>query len=218
MQNELTRESRLDRLRFLRERMGRLNRMGGLLLLGSDSLFDMADELRELDRQHGEPILEISQWSEGASGFFNRPLHWGPSDLRIRHVTDFLIAVIRTQVEIGTIVSTMDETTDALNDSQKPYRFGPQYRSVRWYEETYSFSDAQAKVVEILADAYEMQTPDVDATFLLQDKDTNSTASAARRLKELFRDGPGKRAWGTMIVPGESRGTYRLKEPESAKW
>lgn len=81
------------------------------------------------------------------------------------------------------------------------------FRSVCWFGTNYSFTSQQAEVVRILWEAYEEQTPDVDALLLLSD----FTGCAAHRVRDLFRKCP---AWGTMIVLGGSRGTYRLQGPK----
>lgn len=80
------------------------------------------------------------------------------------------------------------------------------FRSVRWFGREYSFTPQQAEIMKLLWEAYEAQTPDVDAALLLSD----FSGSAAHRLRDVFRKSP---AWGTMIVRGGSRGTYRLSRP-----
>jgi hypothetical protein len=107
------------------------------------------------------------------------------------------------------------ETPDT---GRRPYTFGPGYRSVDWYGVPYSFTDTQAAMVEILAEAYKAGTPDVDAELLVgQDaftqeriKAKKGKPSAAKRVRDVFRNHP---AWGTMITPGGTRGTYQLSKP-----
>ena len=91
---------------------------------------------------------------------------------------------------------------------EKRIAHSPDFRSVLWYNTEYSFTPQQAEIVRILWEAFECSTPDVDATLLLS---TDFTGSAAKRVRDVFRKSP---AWKTMIVPGGSKGTYRLAPPQ----
>ncbi|MBX3436814.1 MAG: serine/threonine protein kinase, partial [Planctomycetaceae bacterium] len=87
----------------------------------------------------------------------------------------------------------------------------------RWGGATYRVNLPQAVVLNRLLTVYETDEPSVDEADLLQ-----SALVAAQRgrhqehveqatvasLEELFR---GSQAWGGLIVPGETPGTYRLK-------
>ena len=80
------------------------------------------------------------------------------------------------------------------------------FRSVRWYGSEYSFTTKQACCVEHLWNAWEKGTPELSQAFLLE-----SAGSDGQRLSDIFRRSP---AWGKMIVPGKSKGTYRLNPLE----
>lgn len=80
---------------------------------------------------------------------------------------------------------------------------GPDFRSVVWDGEVYGFSPGQAAVVEKLWQAMEGGYWDLAKETLI-----DSEAD----LGDLFRKHP---AWGTMIVPGKSKGTYRLSQTGS---
>jgi len=86
----------------------------------------------------------------------------------------------------------------------------PDFRSVRWYSTEYPFTPQQAEIVKVLWEAYECSTPDVDAALLLSN-DFKGKTSAAKRVRDIFRNST---AWRTMIVPGGSKGTYRLAPPQ----
>lgn len=91
-------------------------------------------------------------------------------------------------------------------------RHSPDFRSVFWFGERYSFTGNQAKCVRILWEAWENETPDVSGAFILEELDIQDSSG---RLDQVFRNPGGKGyhpAWGTMIVPGQTKGTYRLKE------
>lgn len=89
------------------------------------------------------------------------------------------------------------------------------YRSVNWFGEKYQFSPTQAACVHCLWEAWEEGTPAVGQETILQ-----NAGSESKRLVELFKGGSSKKgrsrmhaAWGTMIVPGEKKGLFQLKEP-----
>ncbi len=83
------------------------------------------------------------------------------------------------------------------------------YRSVHWLGTDYSFTPVQAACVKILWEAMENGTPSVGGQTILAEVESES-----KRLIDLFRD---NEAWGRMIVRGETKGSYRLKEPSSKK-
>lgn len=90
-----------------------------------------------------------------------------------------------------------DKPTDAAHSDD--------FRSVRWFGETYSFSAQQAACIKILWDNWEQGTPDVSGEYLLETCDSSSA-----RVTDLFKR---HKAWGAMIASGGSKGTYRLQEP-----
>jgi len=82
----------------------------------------------------------------------------------------------------------------------------PDFRSVRWNGKIFSFTIAQSKVVAALWEAWKLGTPEVGAETLLQAIDHEAPPA---RLDITFRGHP---AWKTMIVPGSTKGAYRLAD------
>ncbi len=80
------------------------------------------------------------------------------------------------------------------------------FRSVKWHGETYSFSKQQAAFVKILWEHWERGTPDVGSQYLLERCD-----STASRITDVFKR---HNALGIVIVPGRTKGSYRLQEPK----
>jgi len=78
----------------------------------------------------------------------------------------------------------------------------PDFRSIRWLGREWPFTEMQARVVKTLWEAWEDGSPDVGTTVLIAAAQSEST-----RVRDLFH---GNAAWGTVIVPGGSRGTFRL--------
>lgn len=99
----------------------------------------------------------------------------------------------------------------------------PDFRSVRWFGELYSFTFNESVVVQVLWTAWEQGTPDVSHCTLreaIEELEKSSLPQSRERigdrakLKNVFRSKGGKKAWGTLVVAGETRGTYRLAEPK----
>ena len=83
------------------------------------------------------------------------------------------------------------------------------FRSCRWYRQTYSFTANQAACVKVLWQHWEHGTPDVAARTVL-----DKTEISTERLDRVFRtNGKINPAWGTMIVTTR-KGTHRLQEPQ----
>ncbi len=82
------------------------------------------------------------------------------------------------------------------------------FRSLKWFGETYSFTVNQAPVVKMLYENWQNGTPDVGNETLLSAVDHEFPPE---RLSVLFRDHP---AWGTIIVSGTTKGTRKLQSPQ----
>jgi hypothetical protein len=80
------------------------------------------------------------------------------------------------------------------------------FRSARVGGVSYSFTPNQATIVKALWEAWERGAPDVGQETLLELADSDNN-----RLRDLFRANNRLHpAWGTLIVPGASRGTFCL--------
>jgi hypothetical protein len=99
----------------------------------------------------------------------------------------------------------------AQGDDKDEVKHSDDFRSVRWFGTTYSFTTKQAPVVDLLYKHWRAGTPDVGDETLLLSVDPEAPPA---RLSTLFRDHP---AWGTMIVAGGSKGTHRLTTREKEK-
>ena len=78
----------------------------------------------------------------------------------------------------------------------------PDYTSVNWREHEYLFNNNQAICVRLLHEAWLKGTAYLSGHYLLGE------IESASRMSDLFKRHP---AWGSLIVPGERRATYRLK-------
>jgi hypothetical protein len=94
----------------------------------------------------------------------------------------------------------------AKSKSAEPCRHAPDYRSVRWYGRSYSFTANQAACIKVLWEAWEKGVPEVGDHAVLE-----RAGIVSDRLDLVFRN---QRAWGTMILPGRTRGTHRLVQPK----
>jgi len=102
---------------------------------------------------------------------------------------------------------------DLLRDAESASTgHGPDFRCLKWFGAEYSFTANQAPVVRLLYEAYRNGTPEVGDETLLLAVDSEAPPG---RLANLFR---GCHAWGTIIVPGRTRGTHRLISPAEKKF
>ena len=83
------------------------------------------------------------------------------------------------------------------------------FRSVLWYGTEYSFTANQAPVIRLLYEHWQRGTPDVGDETLLESVDHELPPA---RFSTLFRD---SKAWKTIIVAGETRGTHRRRPPKA---
>lgn len=97
-------------------------------------------------------------------------------------------------------------TNETLVDGGGPPRHSPDFRSVFWRGQTFTFTANQAAAVAILWKAADQGTPDVGDAYVLEQVDSEST-----KLQNTFRSRTGAHpAWGTLVIPGKSKGTHRL--------
>lgn len=93
----------------------------------------------------------------------------------------------------------------AVSPAESPdgaFRASPDFRSVWWRGEQFTFSSLQAQAVQILYSAHQSGTPELGQHHILVELD-----SRARRLRDLFKNHP---AWNRLIVRGKGKGIFRL--------
>lgn len=88
----------------------------------------------------------------------------------------------------------------------EPARHSFDFRSVHWFGIDYNFTPNQAAAVKMLWEAWENGTPDIGGDTLATKVDSDS-----RRARDIFKGHP---AFGKMICPGTTKGTYRLVKPD----
>lgn len=91
-----------------------------------------------------------------------------------------------------------------------PSRHSSDFRSVRWFGRSYSFTSGQAVIVKQLWQAWENGTPKVGKAVLLETADLMGES-----VRDVFRSGVGKAAWGEMIK-FDGDGNYWLSPPEES--
>lgn len=105
----------------------------------------------------------------------------------------------------------LNERADAAENERtaevSSVRHSPDFRSVYWFGEPYSFTANQAPVVRMLYENWRAETFDVGDETLLAAVDSEAPP---QRLSVLFRNSS---AWNTMIVAGDTKGTHRLRQP-----
>jgi hypothetical protein len=87
----------------------------------------------------------------------------------------------------------------------------PSFSTVTWFGEEYHFSPPQARCVKVLWNFWKLGTPIIREEMVLEIANI-----PARALKDVFKTGPGKDAWGHMIDVGDRRGTVQLVQPQAS--
>jgi len=82
----------------------------------------------------------------------------------------------------------------------------PDFRSVNWGGQLFTFTPTQARVVELLFNAYQSGAPELSHKYIL----SQVKQIAGVRLVDTFRK---CKAWRTMIVGGAQKDTVRLADP-----
>jgi hypothetical protein len=109
---------------------------------------------------------------------------------------------------------SLERWTKAQNQNKKDQsaqqtRHSPDFRSVHWFGSNYTFTGTQAACVKILWQEWEKGTPEIGQETILEEAGTSGN-----RLIDVFRNRGFKTgyhpAWGNMIVPGSTKGAFRL--------
>jgi hypothetical protein len=94
-----------------------------------------------------------------------------------------------------------------------PARHSSDFRSVHWFGTDFTFSPTQAACVKVLWREWDNGTPEIG-----QDTVLSEVEAAGKRLIDVFRDRNSESgyhtAWGKMIVPASTRGSFRLSSPK----
>ncbi len=94
-----------------------------------------------------------------------------------------------------------------LADSDKQVLGSTDYRTVRWSGDTFTFTPTQAACVKVLIENSVQGTPSIGEQTILEHAE-----SSQGRLSNVFQNG-NHPAWGTMIVSGPTKGTFRIAAP-----
>lgn len=113
-------------------------------------------------------------------------------------------AAVAEQAEILKIALRMRGELDDLITRLNPRRHSVDFASVFWEGDKYTFTAAQSQVIRLLWEAMDNLTNEVRQETLLE-----AASSDSDSIKELFRGHP---AWSKLIIPGATKGTYRLAE------
>ncbi|MCK6619733.1 MAG: 7-cyano-7-deazaguanine synthase [Calditrichaceae bacterium] len=92
-------------------------------------------------------------------------------------------------------------------EAEGAFSHSDDFRSINYNGFAYTLTSKQAEVVKLLYNAWEQGTPDIGQGFILTKLDPDDKRSN-RRLRDVFKSTP--EVWGTLIIPGSKKGTYRL--------
>lgn len=159
---------------------------------------------RDWTEETGEPIpTSIEEWQRLAVRAGISPDKLWTGDWTIRRIAPYILGYL-----------------DRLRDGDRPQatsdpcKHSPDFRSVRWHGHDYSFTRNQALCVKELWAAWEAGTPERDGVSVVTEADVSQA-----RLVDVFKRKSGMHpAWGALIVPGATKGSYRLSDgPSIAK-
>lgn len=117
-----------------------------------------------------------------------------------KHFRDIFASAIEKsirRVSTPSVTTLADQQTVVHSEDFTQFRVG---------RELYSFTPAQAQIVEILYEQWRKRMPDVRDGWLLE----RAGVSGQTPLRVLFQRNP---AWGKLIVPGTHKGSHRLDIP-----
>lgn len=97
--------------------------------------------------------------------------------------------------------------TLAMADTKDGIVCSPDGVTMQWGDQAFTFTPYQTAAIELLYAAYRAGRPDLRGDYILERIGSNGT-----RLCDVFKRSP---AWGTLVKPGERKGTYRIADPPS---
>ena len=103
---------------------------------------------------------------------------------------------------IDNLEPTCSPATLEPSPQVEEFRHSPDYATVIWKGQAFYFNRHQAACVRLLHKGWMNGTELLGGDYLL------GALGSASRMSDLFKRHP---AWGSLIVPGERRATYRLK-------
>ena len=124
-----------------------------------------------------------------------------------RHLESLQVVVCQLTSDGFDVVPALEAAARSLpaGKGREPvpgFRLSDDGRSANLHDRTFGLTTQQTQVVEMLLDAYLNRTPDLGQAYILE-----RIGSTSEELRDTFR---GNDAWGALIVPGSTRGTFRL--------
>lgn len=112
------------------------------------------------------------------------------------------LAELQAEATIAADIYDADCKADAPTHSDD-------FRSINWFGKVYYFTANRASVIRVLWQNWKRGTPEVGSETLLDAVDPQAPPNS---LRNLFRNDP---ALDVLIVPGSTKGSYRLAEPKN---
>jgi hypothetical protein len=184
-------------------------------------------ELADLFPPYETPVLTVVQ---DAAGYPPRLAGWCRLELRLEEL--FRQRPTELSDSVASMSSTISEMRRSLEGEGCPSPeervqseavtitqedspafepiYGLDFRSVLWEpDQLFLFSPLQAACVKVLWEHAASRTPEVGQQTVLE-----NAGSVSSRLVDLFKNHP---ALGTMIVRGQTKGSFRLSKPVQLK-
>jgi len=123
--------------------------------------------------------------------------------LRIRTRTSCRSLTKTRTVELAASDATLGSATP-LPNRENSVSHSPDFRSVNFCGQEFCFSAMKSRVVQVLFENWQKGAPDTGQDCLIEAAESKRQDSS---IAQLFR---GDAAWGTMIIPGTTKGTFRI--------
>ena len=101
-------------------------------------------------------------------------------------------------------------TLDDVPPDPNRWAYTADCRCVNWYGTVFTFTPTQAACVLGMVEVYLGGVPEIGEQTLLE---SQRVESSQIHLSHVFDKGEHP-AWGTMIRPGTTKGTFRLAKPD----
>jgi hypothetical protein len=143
--------------------------------------------------------------------FYPNVHHYAHGRMSADELSDLWVIIrpvlLAEEAEPAEVTSNAGEASESRNappgSQSEEILHSDDFRRVKYHGYDFTFTDYQAAAVKLL---WEQESGELGQAYILEKID-----SATDRLRNVFkRKGAMHPAWGTMIIRGQTKGTYRL--------
>ena len=161
--------------------------------LGDEDLFKEFPELFDSAGSEGEAYELVEMLRRHASAILS-----AMSTMVSRHANALAAGSLPTH----SLVRLAAEPEKDLRPMEQRFKPSTDYASVKFDGQIFHLTPFQAAAVRLLHRAYLNGTPELSGAHILE-----TIESSSRALSDIFKR---SRAWNTLVIPGATRGSYKL--------